>query len=115
MAELTSAQRRALRARAHHLQPIVMIGGAGLTAQVVREIDIALRSHELIKVRALDADREGRDALLPAICAATGAEAVQTVGKVLVLYRPRPTEEEKRVPERRPKRKAPRKTKRSYQ
>ena len=112
---LTSTERRALRARAHHLRPVVVIGTAGLTAQVVKEIDASLKSHELIKVRALDEDRSGRERLLSEICAATGAAAVQTLGKVLVLYRPRPPEEEKKAPKRRPKPKAPRKTKRSYQ
>ena len=89
MNELTPAERGTLRARAHHLQPVVMIGDAGLTAQVLREIDANLKSHELIKIRVLGEDRHARDALMAAICAAADASAVQRIGKMLVIYRPR--------------------------
>lgn len=92
MKELSPAQRRALRARAHHLQPVVMVGEAGLTPAVVREIDLALRSHELIKVRVLGDDRERRESLLAEICAALDASPVQHIGKVLVIFRPCPEE-----------------------
>ena len=114
MPELNPAERRALRARAHHLHPVVMIGEAGLTPQVLREIDANLRSHELIKVRVLGDDREARTALVSSICGQTGAHAIQQIGKILVIYRPRPPEEE---PAGRPRvrRKPPRKTKRSFQ
>ena len=115
MNELTPAERGPLRARAHHLQPVVMIGDAGLTAQVLREIDTNLKSHELIKIRVLGEDRRARDALMAAICSAAHASAVQRIGKMLVIYRPRLPEEGKKVLKRRPARKAPRKTKRSYQ
>ena len=93
MNALTPAERRALRARAHHLNPIVMIGEAGLTPAVLREIDLALRSHELVKVRVLGDDRERRARLDGEICAALDANCVQQIGKMLVLYRPRPPEE----------------------
>jgi RNA-binding protein len=113
--ELTPTQRRALRARAHHLQPVVMVGEAGLTPQVIHEIDANLKNHELIKMRVLGEDRATRRGLLEAICEATGAIAVQHIGKILVLYRPRPPEDEKQST-RRPRRprRAPRRTKRSY-
>ena len=112
--ELDSAERRALRARAHHLQPVVMISNAGLKPEVVREIDANLTSHELIKIRVLGDDRETRKNLVSEICAATGAQPVQEIGKILVIYRPAPPETKKTV-KRRPGRKAPRKTKRSFQ
>jgi RNA-binding protein len=115
MNEMTPAERRALRARAHHLQPVVMIGDAGLTPQVMREIEVNLKSHELIKVRVLGDDRNARDALLSAICEATAANGIQQIGKMLVIYRPRPPEEKKKAVKRRPARKAPRKPKRSFQ
>jgi RNA-binding protein len=115
MQELTPAQRRELKARAHHLQPVVMIGDAGLTPEVTREIEAALKAHELIKVRVLGDDRDARAALVSAVCEATGAHAVQQIGKILVFYRQRPPEEEKKAPKRRSVRKAPRKTKRSFQ
>ena len=90
---LTSAQRRELRSRAHALKPVVQIGNDGLSAGVVAETDRALAAHELIKVRILDEAREDRDGMLDALCAATGAAAVQHIGKTLVLWRPRPETE----------------------
>jgi putative YhbY family RNA-binding protein len=92
-APLTAGQRRELRARAHVLKPVVQIGNDGLSAGVVTETDRALAAHELIKVRILDEAREDRDAILEALCAATGAAAVQHIGKTLVLWRPKPVSE----------------------
>jgi RNA-binding protein len=110
---LTPTERRDLRARAHHLHPVVMIGDAGLTPAVLREIEQNLKSHELIKIRATG-DRAERDALLDRICGELSAAAVQHIGKVLVVYRPKPPEEKSAKPTRR-MRKPARKTKRSYQ
>jgi RNA-binding protein len=87
---LTAKERSALKARAHALEPTVRVGHDGLTDAIVQEIDRALSAHALIKVRAGGDDRESRRALLDAICARTGAEPVQHVGKVLVLWRPDP-------------------------
>lgn len=87
---LNPAERRALRARAHHLHPVVMIGAAGLTQAVLREIDLALKNHELIKIRVLGEDRRQRKDLLPEICRQLAAQPVQQVGKILVVYRQRP-------------------------
>ena len=84
---LSSSERKALKARAHKLEPVVHIGAKGLTADVVEEISRALRAHELIKVRAAALERDERDTALAAICEQTGAEAVQQIGKVFVLYR----------------------------
>lgn len=91
-----------------------MIGEEGLKPSVIREVNLALTSHELIKVRVMGADREARESLLSEICDATGAQPVQTIGKILVIYRPLPPEAKTQV-KRRPGRKAPRKTKRSFQ
>jgi RNA-binding protein len=87
---LTSQERKALKAKAHSLEPVVTIGGKGLTEAVVREIDFALKSHELLKVRAGAMDRHERAAAFDEICVRTGAEAVQHVGKVFVIYRKKP-------------------------
>ena len=84
---LTSPQRRALKARAHKLDPVVHIGAKGLTDDVVTEIDRALKAHELIKVRAAGLERDERAQAISSICERTGAQAVQQVGKVFVLYR----------------------------
>jgi RNA-binding protein len=86
MPELSPARRRELKARAHKLDPVVFVGGAGLSPQVIAEIDRSLKSHELIKVR-VNADRDEREAMLEEICARTGAQPVQHIGKVLVVFR----------------------------
>jgi RNA-binding protein len=87
---LTAAERKALKAKAHKLDPVVHVGAKGLTDEVIAEIDRALRAHELIKVRAGTMDRDARDDAFDSICERTGAEAVQQVGKVFVIYRRRP-------------------------
>ena len=92
MSELSSAARRALRSRAHHLRPYLSIGEAGLTPALLKEIDLCLKSHELIKVRVLAADRLGRANLIESICGELGATAIQHIGRILVIFRPRPDE-----------------------
>ena len=84
---MNSAERKKLKARAHKLDPVVRIGAKGLTDEVVKEIDAALKAHELIKVRAGEAERDQRSFMLAAICERTGAQAVQEIGKMLVLFR----------------------------
>jgi putative YhbY family RNA-binding protein len=84
---LTAAERKALKAKAHKLEPIVQIGAKGLTNEVVAEIDRALLAHELIKLRAPGMERAALEKTLAEICALIGAEPVQRIGKVLVLYR----------------------------
>ena len=84
---LSPVQRQALRAKAHPLKPVVMIGGAGLTEPVLAEIDRALNAHSLIKIRLLDADRDERQVLMDAICRQLGVQPVQAIGKLLIVYR----------------------------
>ena len=91
---LTPRERAHLKARAHHLEPTVQVGHGGLTDAVAAEIERALTAHELIKVKMAAADRHAREALSEAICARTDAAQVQRVGKVLVLWRPAPLEDE---------------------
>ena len=86
---LSAAELRQLKARAHKLEPVVMIGPKGLTDEVVKEVDVALKAHELIKIRAAGLEREQRDDAPKALCERTGAESVQAIGKVLVIYRKR--------------------------
>lgn len=83
-------ERKALKARAHALDPVVHLGDKGLSDAVLAEIGRALDAHELIKVRAAGMDRAERDAALSEICARLNAQAVQHIGKVLVLFRARP-------------------------
>jgi RNA-binding protein len=90
---MSLVSRKALKARAHALHPILQLGGKGLTDAVIAEIDRALARHELIKIRAAPLDREAREVALAAICERTGALPVQHIGKMLVLYRPKPPQE----------------------
>ena len=84
---LSSSARRALRAAAHHLDPVVMMGQHGLTPAVLHEIDLALTAHALIKVRAGSDEREIRDGFLAEICEKLSCESVQHLGKLFVLWR----------------------------
>ena len=84
---LTTKQRQFLKGLAHHLSPVVMLGGNGLTEGVLAEIDNALNHHELIKVKIAGADREVKQLIIDAIVRETNAVNVQTIGHVLVLYR----------------------------
>jgi RNA-binding protein len=90
---LTPRQRAALKARAHPLEPVVTVGQHGASDALVAELDRSLTAHGLIKVKLAGADRQERDTLTAALCERTGAEAVQQVGRVLVLWRPRPDDE----------------------
>ena len=98
--QLTPAERRALKGRAHRLDPVVVIGAEGLTAGVLAEVDRALKAHELIKIRVTSGDGDARERFLGEICTATGASPVQHIGKVLVVYRERPPEEAAPAPPR---------------
>lgn len=91
MFNLTPDQRRFLRAQAHHLNPVVMIGDAGLSESVLKEIERSLASHELIKIKAHQGDKEAREALLEEICTRLEAASVQHIGKILVVYKPAET------------------------
>ncbi len=87
---LSPAQRSALRARGHALSPLVRVAAKGLSPSVLAEIDRCLASHELLKIRLFDADREAREAMLGEICAALDASPVQHIGKLLLIWRERP-------------------------
>ena len=102
MKPLTPSDRRELKARAHALKPVVMIGNDGLSPAVLGEIERALKSHELIKIRVAGDDRDARVACLAEICARTGAQTVQHIGKILVIFRLDPAPEPSRVTPRRP-------------
>jgi len=100
--QLTIAERKAHRAEAHHLDPVVMIGNEGLTAAVKKEINAALNAHGLIKVRVLGDDRAQREAMYQSLADELGAAPIQHIGKLLVLWRPKPpkakAEDEDRMP-----------------
>ena len=87
-------RRLALRAAAHHLDPVVLLGANGLTEAVLKEIDRELTAHELIKVRVPTDDREEREAIFLEVAQKLGAARVQMIGKLLVLWRPSEEKEE---------------------
>jgi RNA-binding protein len=100
--QLTIAERKAHRAEAHHLDPVVMIGNDGLTAAVKKETDAALNAHGLIKVRVLGDDREAREAIYQQLADELNAAPIQHIGKLLVLWRPKPKKAKAEEEERRP-------------
>jgi len=100
--QLSVAERKAHRAEAHHLDPVVMIGNDGLTAAVKKETDAALNAHGLIKVRVLGDDREAREAIYQQLADDLGAAPIQHIGKLLVLWRPKPKKEKAEDEERKP-------------
>jgi RNA-binding protein len=95
MLSLTVLQRQNLKARAHSINPTVIIGNAGLTPAVLEEIANTLKRHELIKIRST-AEREEREAMLQQICETLNAAPVQHIGKILVVYRPLENQPEKK-------------------
>jgi putative YhbY family RNA-binding protein len=91
--QLTPAQRKAQRAHAHHLDPVVMIGSDGLTPAVQREVDTALNAHGLIKVRVFSDERATRQTILDTLADALNAAPIQHIGKLLVLWRAPPAKD----------------------
>lgn len=99
---LTPAQRKEHRAGAHHLDPVVAIGADGLTDAVVRETDLALKAHGLIKVRVFSDDRAVRETLLTTLAERLDAAPIQHIGKLLVLWRPVPPKAKAEPEDRKP-------------
>lgn len=89
MTELTPAQRRELRASAHHLNPVVSIAGKGLSSTVLEEIERSLQAHELIKIKVHGVERPEREQLLARLCEALDAAPVQHIGTILIVWRKR--------------------------
>ena len=91
--QLTPAQRKEQRSEAHHLDPVVMVGGDGLTDAVKKEADAALNAHGLIKIRVFSDDRAAREAMFQTLADELNAAPIQHIGKLLVLWRPMPERE----------------------
>ena len=85
---LTGKQKHYLRGLAHSLKPVVMIGANGISEAVIAELDQALNTHELLKVKLPAAEKEEKQAAIAELCTATGAEDVQSIGRIVVLFRP---------------------------
>ncbi len=96
--KLSEAQKKHLRGLGHKLKPLVMVGEAGLTEAVYAEFESTLEHHELIKVRVRVGDRDARDATIQTLCERSGAELVQRIGNVALLYRQNPQKQRIRLP-----------------
>ena len=97
--QLTPAERKEKRGDAHHLDPVVMIGADGLTPAVLKEAEVAIKSHGLIKVRVFSDDRAAREAMLTEIADKLDAAPIQHIGKLLVLWRPKDEAQEEAAPD----------------
>lgn len=84
---LSNDEKKRFRAIGHKLKPVIIVGGKGVTESLIAELDRALEDHELIKIKLAVEDREDRQPIMDEICQQTGAEAVQSIGKVALLYR----------------------------
>ena len=98
MLKITASQRRSLRSRAHSLNPVVSISRNGLSESVLKEIGVCLDTHELIKIRVVNDDREERERLMNDLCERLGAGPVQHIGKLLVVWRPLPAKRRQSPP-----------------
>ncbi len=87
---LSINQKKYLRGLAHHLNPVIIIGQNGLSEGLMNELANTLAHHELIKIKIAAGDRDERRDMIESVCDATGAELVQAIGKVFVIYRPNP-------------------------
>lgn len=89
---ISTALKKQLKARAHHLKPVILLGAKGLTEAVLKETDLALTIHELIKVKLSGIEKDERDGLLSTICSELKADLVQLIGKTAIIYRKNPEE-----------------------
>lgn len=112
---ISTAQRRELKAEAHSLNPVVTIADNGLSPSVVKEIDHSLNIHGLIKIRVASDERDLRESYLTQICQTLGAAAVQHIGKLLVVWRPKLEIKADKSGKATGRRKAPRQLKRHFQ
>jgi RNA-binding protein len=86
---LSVRQKKHLRRLGHDLKPVVMTGAAGVSPALLAELDGALEHHELVKVRVRTGERDARNRMISELCEGTGAELVQRIGHIALLYRPR--------------------------
>lgn len=82
--------KRKLKARAHALKPVILLGQQGLTDAVLKELMIALEHHELIKVKLPQIEREERALISDEILAKSGAALVQSMGRIITIYKKKP-------------------------
>lgn len=85
--QLARSQIKHLVSLAHHLKPVIMVGQHGVTENLLKELDIALDHHELVKIKIAGEDRDSRQQMIQQLCEASGAQTVQAIGKTLTLFR----------------------------
>lgn len=84
---MQTAVKQALKAKAHHLKPIILIGSKGLTPAVIEETNHALTAHELIKVKIGGVEKAERQQIAAELCEASQAELIQLIGHIAIIYR----------------------------
>lgn len=96
MDKLKGSQRKYLRSQAHHLKPLVIIGAKGLTSHFIGSVDLALKDHELIKVK-FGEFKEEKKAISEEIAQTTKSELVGLIGNIAILYRQHPDPEKRKI------------------
>ena len=84
---LSKPQIKHLVSLAHNLKPVIMVGQHGVTDNVLKELDIALNHHELVKIKIAGEDRDSKNEMINQLCEASGAEKIQAIGKTLTLFK----------------------------
>lgn len=87
---MNNTLKKALKAQAHPLNPVILMGGKGLTDSVIAATDEALTTHELIKVKLMGEQKADRLVIAQTLCSGTKAELLQIVGHIATLYRKNP-------------------------
>ena len=88
---MKSAEKQELKAKAHHLRPVILVGAKKLTPGVISETDLALTTHELIKIKINDAERDDRKIIVQELCTQLHAELIQLIGNTAILFRKKPS------------------------
>lgn len=95
---LSESQKKYLRGLGHGLKPVIMVGDKGLGESLLTEYDSALEHHELIKVKVRVGDRKARDSMIEDLCARAGAQLIQRIGNVALLYKENPEKKKIQLP-----------------
>lgn len=96
MEQLKGSQKKYLRSQAHHLKPVVLIGAKGVTSQLIGSVDLALKDHELIKVK-FGEFKEAKKEISEEIAQKTKSELVGLIGNITILYRQNPNPEKRKI------------------
>ncbi|MFW5443027.1 MAG: ribosome assembly RNA-binding protein YhbY [Methylococcaceae bacterium] len=86
---MNSAEKKQLKSQAHSLKPVIIVGQSGLSESVLKEINITLDTHELIKIK-IRAEKDVRTQIRDQIITETKSELIQTIGQMIAIYRQNP-------------------------